>query len=143
MNESMSEDTPVTVEGYRQPWTADCPAMYRATPVVSFLMVSFWNCPTRWHHDSGGWRLAFCLPAHLGVRLGGGGGSSEGVWRACLRARVCVRAPTPIVNSPTRGGGVIKYSLSACHWQSLVGIVQPLFDVGLCVYVCVPGEEQY
>ena len=36
---------------------------------------TFWNCPTRWHHDFGGRHLAFCFPGgHISISWKSGGG---------------------------------------------------------------------
>ena len=37
-------------------------------------MFPFWNCPSLWHHDCGGWRLTFCRPTRRGGAGGGIGG---------------------------------------------------------------------
>ena len=41
---------------------------------ATVTMSPFWKCPHRWHHDFGGWRLAFASRrAHISVFDWGGG----------------------------------------------------------------------
>ena len=72
---------------------------------AAVMMSPSWNCPTRRHHDFGGWCLAFCLPA--GTHRGASGDirlRSEGT-RGLTRIGDGRRGACDRTERTSRGGG--------------------------------------
>ena len=74
-------------------------------------MSLFWNGPTRWHHDIGGWRLTFCLRAHISViDCRGGGGFIRAVSFLVCAFFCCAK------NGGGGGGGVPSRLSEYASW---------------------------
>ena len=48
--------------GIRHPQLSHFLARLGMPDTIAPIPFPFWNCPTHWHHESGGWHMAFCLP---------------------------------------------------------------------------------